>query len=351
MKTNKIYQFIAGFVLIAILGFTSCEKQEVVKVVGFVQGYAYDANTNEVLDNVTISWELPGGITDSTVATAADGFLISNLPSGYYLMKCSKENYATSIIEVEIPKDDIAVSVKGGGSKEYIVDAVPRLYSLDAKVTGRIYKYDNYEPYFGQITSPAANATVQLRYNAPIEKSMYVTTTDADGFFTFENVPAAAANVYTPEYIVDSQIHYLPASNYSGYLVPGSTTTASVVNLLPIESWYQSRLLLIGGNIFDGPNVPTNKFPVSSNITLKFSRILNQVNTEYYNSLVGGNGLVLYDQSSNPVPSVFTFSDNELIINPNADLNAGQVYSVYGFVWADLLHDYCNIYVAFMTAP
>ncbi len=352
MKTIH-FKKITGLMLLAILfGFTSCEKQEVIKVVGYVQGYVYDANTNKVLDNVTVRWELPGGVADSTVATAADGFNINNLPSGNYYLKCSKGNYATSVIEVEIPKDEIAVSIKGGGSKEYVAEVTPKLYSLDANVTGRVYKYDNYEPYFGQSYSPADNAMVKLIY--PFKqflKTEYVTSTDADGFFTFENVPAAAGYVLIPRYSVDTQVNYIPTYNYSGILSPGSTNTANNVILLPVESWYNTQLLLIGGNVFIAPNVITNEFPVSSNITFRFSRILNQVNTEYYNDLIGGNGLNLYDQTFTQVPFAATFNGDELTINPNADLNPNETYYVYGFVWADRLHDYCNINLQFRTAP
>lgn len=351
MKTKYFIKITGLALLTVLLSFTSCEKQELIKVVGFVQGYVFDANTNEVLDNVKITWETMDGSTDSTFATATDGFHIDFLPSGSYILECSKENYAISTLEVTIPKDDIAVTVKGGGSKEVVVSVAPKLYSLDANIKGRVYKYDNFEPFFGQSYSPLANAPVKIKYqNRLFLKTEYETTTDAEGFFTFDMVPSAGCTVFTPDYSAATQVNYIGATNYAGKLSPGATTTSASIILLPYESWYTNRLYLIGSNIFDAPNVPTINFPIDAEIKLTFSRILNQINTDYYSSLVGGNGLVLYDQSFNPVPVTKFFNGTELTVIPNANLNLDEFYIINGFVWADLLHDYANVSVQFKTS-
>ncbi|NJO88461.1 MAG: carboxypeptidase regulatory-like domain-containing protein [Chloroflexia bacterium] len=193
-----------------------------IKVVGYVQGYVYDANTNKVLDNVIIRWELPGGVADSTVATAVDGFNISNLPSGNYYLKCSKANYATSVIQVDIPKDDIAVSVKGGGSKEFVVDVAPKLYSLGANATGRVYKLD--DPIVASVATPAVGAVVKLLYPfGNMVPNAYEAITDENGYYTFEDVPSAGGTIMIANYN-SGDFSFFPYSNYYNFSGVSGTT-------------------------------------------------------------------------------------------------------------------------------
>lgn len=138
MKTSNMYKIFAGLLILGIIGFISCKKEEVVKIFGFVQGFVYNGSNNEIIDDVDISWEVAGN-PYSTTASIDEGFRIDNLYSGYYSLTFSKENFSTYNYEVYVPMDDFTATVKGGANKEYMISVNPKLYPMDANLTGRVY--------------------------------------------------------------------------------------------------------------------------------------------------------------------------------------------------------------------
>ena len=60
MKTKNLKKIILGILALGLIGLTSCEKMEVVKVIGFIQGHVFNGNTNEVLDSVKVEYMVAG---------------------------------------------------------------------------------------------------------------------------------------------------------------------------------------------------------------------------------------------------------------------------------------------------
>lgn len=316
MKTKRIHTVIAGLLILAMIGITSCKKEEVVKVFGFVQGFVYDGSNNTVLDNVKVEWQVAGK-NDSTTATAADGFKVNNLYSGEYLLKFSKANYSTVQYWVDVPIDDFTGTVRGGANKEYMVSVDPEMYPLNAGLKGRVYKSENSQ------SIPVEGATVRVEIdNSRIIPGTYETTTDADGYFSFSSLPAV-------DYVYVRVLEYEDGNGeryngtYNDYsLISGQTMTINPFTLSQIKD----ALKLVNTNTWIAPGVATDEFVVSENVVLEFNHDISEaVSKERANSdfpvyMVGG-GLTTADYT-------VTYSGNTVTINPNANLTASTTYTV-----------------------
>ena len=316
---KKINKVLASLLVLAIIGFTSCKKEEVIKVFGFVQGFVYDGSTNEVLDNVAVEWEVSGN-PNSTSATEAEGFAINDLYSGYYNLVFSKEGYSTAMYKVEVPMDYHTGTARGGGSKEFMISVDPNLYPLTAGLTGRVYKTEN------SFYVPIEGATVRVEINNDnLVPNMYQTTTNADGYYTFTELPAYGdVTVRVLEYTDENnEVYYGTTSNVT--LVAGVSTTRSVFYL----SQYTDALKLINTNAWIAPGVITDEFVVSDDIVLEFNHDISEaISKERANS-----NLPVYISGLYSDEYTVTFSGNTVTINPDADLNASTYYRVYYTVY------------------
>ena len=359
MKRKKTYLILASLVFFSLLYLPSCEKAELVEVVGFIQGYVYYANDNTHLDGVTIKWSRTDGSQDSVIATAADGFLIENLRSGKYILECSKEGFSGSTIAVEIPKQDHSASVKGGGGLEYIATASPVLYSLATSVKGRVYKYD--DRLVSGVYTPAVGEVVKLLYPfGNLEPNVYESVTDNEGYYTFENVPAAQGTIMIANY-KNGNFNFYPFSSHHDFIGrAGSTSSIEPVYLYPYEvgSAYSGidPLILVDCNVQIAPRVGTNNFSVSDNIELEFNRELNEEITNGRYSK-WGDPAWFYDQFGNDVSYTVTFNGNRLIIDPDTDLAPDTYYQLGVLVCGESMSDlyytgwYTPSYISFKTAP
>jgi len=130
MKNKNIFKLIIGIALIGIISLAGCQKMEIVKIVGFIQGHVFDGNTNQTLDNVSVEW-LIAGEKDSTTATADDGYLVANLPVGSYSLWFKKDGYTTVVSEVAVEDNNTSsVAVRGGESIEQIITLDANMYPL-----------------------------------------------------------------------------------------------------------------------------------------------------------------------------------------------------------------------------
>jgi len=347
MKKNRIYKVLASLLILALIGFSSCEKQEVIKVIGFVQGYVYDGNTNVILDNVKVEWEVAGN-KDTTTSTATDGYKIDNLFSGNYNVTFSKANYTTVVYEISIPKDDFTVTAKGGGNKEYVVTADPNLYPLNASLKGRLYKTENGK------NIPIAGATVQIDYNGTYKESdqyyrfipaLYSATTDADGYYSFVNLPATAANLRYLDYTDSNGETYINANSQTGddyytriNLQSGNTYTLANVYLTMVTD----PIILINSNAYASAGVGTTHFDVASDITLTFNKAVDQATTlekGYVRLSVGGADVAV---------SV-TYNGNLITLNPETNLSPNTSYTVSYSVYTPLIYSPSTSTVTFST--
>jgi len=343
MKNKNILKLITVAFIMALVVFAGCQKQEVIKIIGFIQGHAFDGNTNAPLDSVKVVWSVAGE-KDSTVAYADDGYLISNLPSGDYSLWCSKENYTTVLTDIYVGGEMLMMSatVRGGANKEQIITYNPNLYPLNAGFTGRIYKSE------GGIDVPVSGATVQLDYNTNTEDdeenyrfipNLYVTTTDANGYYAFTNVPATRVYIRFLDYTDANGETYGNHGSYTKYLQSGNTYANGNTTLTMVTD----GIHLTNTNTWASTGVGTTEFDVASDITLTFNKDVNEANTL-------DRGYVLLQVGGVDVASSVTFSGNTITINPDETLSPNTIYTVSYSVYSSQTYDATTSFVIFSTA-
>ncbi|NJO88462.1 MAG: hypothetical protein HC831_05445 [Chloroflexia bacterium] len=339
MKTKRIHKVLAGLLILGIIGFTACKKEEVVKVFGFVQGFVYDGTTNTILDDVKVTWEVAGK-QDSTTATAADGFKINDLYSGTYILKFSKTGYSTVIDDISVPMDDFTATAKGGANKEYMVSVNPVMYPLNAGVVGRVYKSENSR------SIPIEGAIVRAEMpNSNLIPRIYETTTDADGYYNFENLPAVSyVYIRVLEYIDSNGEKYYDYYNDFN-IVPGAVTTISAITL----SHATDPLMLTNTSLWIAPGVVMNDVPVTTRtFTLTFNKDIDQAVSEERRGdtdlvRLTGAGITTADYS-------FTISGNVVTLTTTIDLTAASNYTINYNLYTAQPYDGLNSSVSFTTA-
>lgn len=331
MKNKNIFKFITAAILVAMISLAGCQKMEVVKIVGFIQGQVFDGTTNAPLDSVKVVWTV-AGVKDSVTATADEGYLIKDLPVGEYSLWVSKSGYTTIVHDVTIQDNDLSsVTVRGGESKEQVVTLNPNLYPLNAGVTGRVYKRVN------NVNIPAAGAVVVLDYNSTSAEpeeyyrfvpNLYQTTADNDGYFTFTNVPAAYVNLRISTYTDGDGETY---GSYSNWINLDAETSRSMGTILIYNQ--SDPIRLINSNAWSSVNVGTDNFAVADDITLTFNKNVDEANTT-------NNGYVqLTDNNGNVVAATLTYTDNVVTINPDEDLIANKQYTISYNVYSSMDYD------------
>ena len=114
------------------------------RVYGTVHGLVTDYNNSERIENVTVTWGYDGSIL-STITDQTGYYILSDLHPGDYEISFNKGNYAIGRINITIPTiDEIGPDWEAEmdiGDGYYISKTFDiRLYSLNASVSGIIYK-------------------------------------------------------------------------------------------------------------------------------------------------------------------------------------------------------------------
>jgi len=173
------------------------------RVVGSIHGVIADFCNHTLFDSgaVTISWVVDGELK-STVNKRLGYFIITGLNSGKYEITFSEaEDYAISRVNVRIPELDNILDCCPPTDSAYHHSVTQNidLFQKNAGFTGRIYKQHNdlsttvaqgvtvvadytyfmYDGYDGDHTSGGWN----------VYPGKYTTITDADGYFTFSELP------------------------------------------------------------------------------------------------------------------------------------------------------------------
>ncbi|HOP05883.1 MAG TPA: hypothetical protein PLF13_01190 [candidate division Zixibacteria bacterium] len=196
------------------------------EVIGSVQGIVTSTYDNSVLSGVTVTWTKND--QSFTYATNAAGYYLidDSLSSGYYELTFTLTGYTIINATVYIPTiEEIrgSTSDEAAGDEEYMETMNVQLYPMTATVTGTIYTampdmpaaagkdapimaQDDFDPAVGL----AAGVDVVLDYStllgyyyedsyyyysdARFQVNKYNATTDANGVFTFNNVPLVIDN-------------------------------------------------------------------------------------------------------------------------------------------------------------
>jgi hypothetical protein len=195
------------------------------RVVGQISGVVEDAFDNSLVDGVVVSWSI-GGTTGSDT-TGVDGVFSvgSNVDPGTYSFLFTKTGYALMYQDAIIPSLEELLSENDSfpGDLPYIKNMAITMPPLSASLSGQIRLID---PIWAD-TVAAANIPVWVELNTFIMPNALADTTDANGLYRFDQVPAADT--------VSLVIHSFELSNYTYgpvdstlELFPGST----VINAL-----------------------------------------------------------------------------------------------------------------------
>ena len=195
--------------LILILAVIGCESDPVLspavpdsdtegRIVGTIQGTVTDGSNQALLEGVEVT-TTSSDAHISTLTDATGHYAFTNLDPGHYVLtfvfpetdgetKAVYDHYAVGRMEEyvitldELTEDDLSHD----GDFYYEVDGSIDLYPLIGGATGRVYKVEN-----DWSTVFAANVAVVADFDgSTIVDQEFYGTTDANGIYTFANLPA-----------------------------------------------------------------------------------------------------------------------------------------------------------------
>ena len=313
MKKNNFFKIGLTLLVAALVTFGACKKKELIKIIGIIQGVAYDGNTNEALDGVTATWMVNGEVKTATANT--NGYTASDLPPGEYYLTFTKEGYTTVVANEFIDRDRYTGDERtvSGGDNYYETHTVnPIMYPLNGALKGTILKQKN------GLTSPAEGVVVYITYQTPatggdandsrtqgITPNVYADTTDTNGEYNFENVPATAVTISTATYndgVTDFGTYTANATLTSGATINMAETTLNIVDAIP--------------QVASANFANNQKIDVDENIIISFSKEVDQSSFE----ATLNNGAIDVSVSWSKAISTVTINPDE-ILNPGTGYN------------------------------
>jgi len=202
MKKLQLLASILLIVIIAILGiaFWGCENPTDVttsiegapgnaQLTGTIHGIVRDFVTTEPIEGAQISYVQDSNV--ETVSTNSQGYYsIDNLSIGTYDLECTANDTihvgASHIVTVSFYAGPDTMEYLGGNTYHlYYVEDIP-LCPLTAGLNGQVYAALDVEN-----SVPAAGAVVEADFTDwMVHPAIFTTTADANGAFTFANLPA-----------------------------------------------------------------------------------------------------------------------------------------------------------------
>lgn len=304
------------------------------RVVGSIHGIITDYATNARLDSamVIISWVVNGKI-NSTWNDAMGYYIINNLPSGEYDLTFSgRSEFAVTKVTVRIPTLEEILDCCGPTNKDYpySVTTNVKLFQKNSEITGIVYKKED-----NQKTSLAENVTViadlSYGYNLighySISPEQYTTTTNAEGIFTFLNIPCLPMiHLRTMPY--SDQYYSYAVLDTSIELIPNGTKNVGdlILKIAP-------AIPFIVSNNF----INVNEFALLDNLEATFSKTIESESfkavlrrTDKYDKYCGCKYDHDYgDSACVVIESEVTWTDDlKITIDPIVPLQAGWEYEL-----------------------
>ena len=312
---------------------TSCSKDELVTVNGIIRGYVMDYYYTEYLSGATIEY-WSNGEQLSTTSDTSGYFSITGLAPGEYYLKVSHEGYLTKQIYAWIEPLYNSTQLKKGGKVDYVESVDANLPELNCTVRGTVRK--TVGP--NSLVMPAAGFEVVLQTDWDYIPRIFTTTTNSNGNFILENVPASYLNIYVHTQS-DADNYYQYGYSTSFYLHPGNEY---VIN--PTVNRSDAGIMLVSTSLDAGNGVYREDVPVDENIVLRFNINVSEEETLNLGSITLSG--VVFDPGTD-----FTFSGNQVTINPPSNLTASTDYTLYFQVYSTIPGDNTSATIHFHTAP
>lgn len=308
-KMNTIVSLLFIFAILLVLGcndeITNNYNNTDGRVIGSIHGVVTDAYSNARVSGVEVTTVVNGKML-TTLTDSLGYYSITNLTTGNYEISYSgKSSYATGRATVSIPDlqeigiTEVPTTEDFLFSEKMDID----LYMLSAGVTGKVWtKFD------AENTNLASGVVVVADFsNYDISPDKYTTTTNSDGSFTFENLPATGnVNLITMPF--NNGISNYSVNSISAILIPNVITIANNI-ILSID---QSTPFIVQNNFMN------NNFNLYDDLVLTFSKEMDP--SSFYTSLSSTEfGNVEYEATWNS-------SNVTLNINPFVALQVNQTY-------------------------
>lgn len=311
MKTKSIMTF--SLLLFCVLFMLSCgdEVTNYVdntetdgRVIGSINGVVTDANTNERLGDIVVSWCKDGKIKE-TQTNSLGYYAISDLSPGNYEITFSGESdYAVARVTVTIPTLQ-EVGINNLPTDEDFHHSEKKdmnLYRFNAGLTGKVWAKQD-----GENTNLADAVTVIADFNSyDISPDEYNATTDNIGVFTFDSLPASpSVNLRTMPYN-DGTYDY-SVQTASATLIPNGTANAGniILAIAPATPFIVQN------------NFENDDFLLTNDIVITFSKLMNTTSFD----------IELWTYTYGNVEFEAAWSnDITLTINPYVALQANETY-------------------------
>jgi hypothetical protein len=296
----------------------SCKKEYLVDVTGTISGNVKEATTYDYVSKVLVSIIVDKNtiLKDSTDENG--NYSISGVPVGEHAIVFSKEGYGTMRSYVNVYPSDQVANTTNGKKQSYSVGKVcnPLMYLLSGKAKGTVTLND--APQSGiTVTAYFTYYYDDVNYSyVCLEPSYATTTTDANGAYSFSNLPVGANISFVAS---NSTASGSESATISSFVVP------EIVDNIDMSE-EALRLISYTGQ---GSNVYVDS---TGTIKLVFSEAVSQSVTEAH-----GGSISLYNYYTDETVLVeASYSQNEITIKPagSASLTPGGYYYIQFDVYA-----------------
>ncbi|MCD4651361.1 MAG: carboxypeptidase-like regulatory domain-containing protein [Candidatus Cloacimonetes bacterium] len=278
------------------------------RVIGTIHGIVTDGADNERLENVEVTWVVDG-VLKSTTTDALGYYSIMNLNSGnyeitFYQNTTSRAGYAVSHVLMVIPDLDAIgiVDIATGDDFHYSETHNVNMFALNAGVTGSVNATVN-----NVLIPDLVDVTVIADFIGwGVSPNEYVTTTDADGVYSFAGIPSTGTVQIRIDSFSDGTYVYGSDQRVVD-LIPGLVVNEPAFYMTPAAE----NLVIVAHNLV--PN-----FPVDSNLELTLNRPVIAEETEITLSRPAAPDVYL--------SSINWTSDCHVVIDPSVILQLNAVY-------------------------
>ena len=319
-----------GMIVLAMLFITGCETDNSVtysdedRVVGTLHGVVTDAADNARMLDVTVTVVQKGSIF-TTETDELGYYVVKGLYSGDYEATYVIDGYAVSRAYGYIPTLEEVTNAKTDLNHSEVLDM--DLFRLNAGLSGKMYKaIDN------GVVMPASGITVIADFDHfDISPNEYTAVTDANGMYSFANIPAAPMVAVRTLPFNDGTYSFDPTYTEVG-LESGISVVAEEIGIFLTEA----EPFVLTHNIEDG-------FAIGEPIVMTFNKAID---TESFKVYLG-----IDKSAKTEINSVVWSNGNMTVtITPDEELVLDEWYYIY-FYGKSVDGNYFEDDYSFRTQP
>lgn len=226
-------------IAILLLAITGCKEKIITvdnnqnngRVIAYLHGIIRDANNSQALSGITVTW-INKGKTCNTTTDERGYYAINNLvPGDYELTFSGRTEYAIQSRTITVPGlDEIGIdNIPTGKDFNYSMNEDISLYQANANVIGYVRARTSTSDL-----QPVANMKVRaLITGYGFIPAYYEATTDNNGKYQFNNLPAVRENItiYAFGNVKIGDYYYSNSAGKNVTLIANQTVQADMIEL------------------------------------------------------------------------------------------------------------------------